>query len=295
MTAELMCSEQTRQSGSYPDRSSRPVFVGGVGGSGTRVIAALLQALGYRLGEDLNESLDNLWFTALFKRRAAWSAEDGELAQLYDVFRAATSGIPPRFPPDLQRLETAMVEPREQHSPSWLRQRLTSFFSRLAELQYYPLWAWKEPNSHIVADRILRLDPELRYIHVARNGLDIAFSNNQNQLRFWGDLAIPDVRSDCDSARSLSYWCWVERRAQRLQKEYPDRVLWIPFESLCRNPEKVAADLAPFLGRNGFEVAKQIERVFEPPSSIGRFRNFDKSFFRSEDIQFVKSLGFPVQ
>ena len=46
-----------------------PVAVGGVGGSGTRLIAQVLLELGYYLGGDLNESLDNLWFTLLFKRR----------------------------------------------------------------------------------------------------------------------------------------------------------------------------------------------------------------------------------
>jgi hypothetical protein len=46
------------------------VAIGGVGGSGTRLGAALLQVLGYYIGDDLNESLDNLWFTLLFKRRS---------------------------------------------------------------------------------------------------------------------------------------------------------------------------------------------------------------------------------
>src|SRR5947207_2715003 len=48
-----------------------PVAVGGVGGSGTRVVAALLREAGVYLGADLNDSLDNLWFRLLF-RRAQW-------------------------------------------------------------------------------------------------------------------------------------------------------------------------------------------------------------------------------
>jgi hypothetical protein len=45
------------------------VVVGGVGGSGTRLVATCLQRLGVRIGPDLNESLDNLFFTLLFKVR----------------------------------------------------------------------------------------------------------------------------------------------------------------------------------------------------------------------------------
>ena len=47
---------------------AEPVAVGGVGGSGTRIVAHLLRELGFDIGDDLNESLDDLCFTALFKR-----------------------------------------------------------------------------------------------------------------------------------------------------------------------------------------------------------------------------------
>ena len=45
-----------------------PVAIGGVGGSGTRLIAQLLREAGFYLGGDLNPALDNRWFTLLFKR-----------------------------------------------------------------------------------------------------------------------------------------------------------------------------------------------------------------------------------
>ena len=53
-------------------------------------------------------------------------------------------------------------------------------------------WAWKEPNTHIVADLILQLSEHVKYIHVVRNGLDMAWSRNQNQLKFWGPLLLGD-------------------------------------------------------------------------------------------------------
>lgn len=45
-----------------------PTAIGGLGGSGTRVFAALLQEAGIYIGDCLNEPLDNLWFTVLIKR-----------------------------------------------------------------------------------------------------------------------------------------------------------------------------------------------------------------------------------
>src|SRR6266550_6138718 len=48
--------------------SVQPVAIGGVGGSGTRLVAEILRHLGYYMGRDLNEASDNLWFTLLFRR-----------------------------------------------------------------------------------------------------------------------------------------------------------------------------------------------------------------------------------
>lgn len=45
-----------------------PVVIGGVGGSGTRVVAELLENLGFYIGSDLNTASDNLTYTLLFKR-----------------------------------------------------------------------------------------------------------------------------------------------------------------------------------------------------------------------------------
>lgn len=49
-------------------QSPGPVVVGGVGGSGTRVIAQILMKMGFFMGSDLNDANDNLWFALLFKR-----------------------------------------------------------------------------------------------------------------------------------------------------------------------------------------------------------------------------------
>ena len=48
--------------------ASGPVAIGGVGGSGTRVIAAIVESLGFDPGANLNRPRDDLTFTVLFKR-----------------------------------------------------------------------------------------------------------------------------------------------------------------------------------------------------------------------------------
>ncbi len=55
-----------------------PVVIGGVGGSGTRLIAQILKDLGYFMGNDLNEANDNLLFPLLFKRIEILSSSEEE-------------------------------------------------------------------------------------------------------------------------------------------------------------------------------------------------------------------------
>ncbi|MFT6289321.1 MAG: hypothetical protein ACJA09_004089 [Alcanivorax sp.] len=56
--------------------NSLPVAIGGVDGSGTRLIADIMMQLGYELGTDLNGPKDNLAFSFLFKRAELWSLDD---------------------------------------------------------------------------------------------------------------------------------------------------------------------------------------------------------------------------
>ena len=82
-----------------------PIGVGGVGGSGTRLIAAILQELGFYLGRDLNEPLDNLWFTLLFKRQAALDWSYTEFARVLEIFKKAMCGGGELLPEEIRVIE----------------------------------------------------------------------------------------------------------------------------------------------------------------------------------------------
>src|SRR5690348_1121191 len=99
----------------------RPVAIGGVGGSGTRVVASFLQMLGYFLGDDLNSELDNLWFTLLFKRRSIFLESEADFRSLASLFFARMSGSTTVLS-DRQR-ETVFLQARQdrlQHPRDWL-------------------------------------------------------------------------------------------------------------------------------------------------------------------------------
>ena len=63
-----------------------PVVIGGVGGSGTRLIAQCLKETGFHIGTDLNVANDNLWFTLLFKRIEILASSEKEFDDLIRIF-----------------------------------------------------------------------------------------------------------------------------------------------------------------------------------------------------------------
>lgn len=268
-----------------------PVAVGGVGGSGTRVVAAMLDTLGYHIGEDLNEAFDNLWFTLLFKYREVVDLPQPAFEDRWRCFENAMHGRRCAIEPDIAAA-LLQVERAGQHPTDWLAQRLGSLASGGGRPGH--AWAWKEPNTHVVLERLFALRPDLRYVHVMRNGLDMAVSANQNQLRLWGPRVLGEAYDDGPRG-SLAFWRWAHQRIFRLAREFPGRILVFDYDAMCETPAEVLPQLLEFLGVSaGAGTVDALRALVRSPGSRGRFRTIPPSTFDPEDVAFVRSLGYPV-
>jgi hypothetical protein len=271
-----------------------PVAVGGIGGSGTRVVAAFFHLLGYYLGDDLNESMDNLWFTLLFKRRSTLLEDISDLRSLLSLFFFRMSGRTTLFAEERAYILGLADYDRLQHPRHWLLKRAYSFCDNYSSKLANQPWGWKEPNTHIVIDRILELHPDLRYIHVFRHPLDMAVSPNQNQLQNWGPIFLNrDVT--IEPRLSLAYWCATHRRIAKFTRRWPDRIMTIDFDALCVSPDLYCANLANFLE---VEVSADVLSSFcnfvIRPKSTGRFRNIQLQQFDPLDLQYLATIGYPL-
>jgi hypothetical protein len=271
------------------------VAIGGVGGSGTRVGAALLQTLGYYIGDDLNVSLDNLWFTLLFKRRAILMESGPDFESLVSLFWSRMSGATDFSDEQRARIFTLADDERLQHDRAWLRRLAYSLLSTETAERVRGPWGWKEPNTHIVIERIFELRPALRYIHFTRHLLDMAFSDNQNQLQTWGPiLANRDVA--IAPREALAYLCAVHRRATAFMRRYPERTLEVDFDMLCGDPEEHCGRIATFLGaelsnrpRTDFDGLVDLRRP-----ARGRYKAATLAQFNPQDLAYVRELGYDL-
>lgn len=279
--------------GSYPHKyagdSLPPVAIGGVGGSGTRLVASLLGAAGAHLGDDLNPANDNLWFTLLFKRIEILGCDDSEFDLLVSTLVAGLRGGKQLSAETLHFVATLAREDRPQHSSSWLQERIESLQAAAARPHRDQRWGWKEPNTHIVIERLWQHLPQLRYVHVVRNGIDMAYSSNQNQLRLWGPHVLGED-GPATPGRSLAYWRKVHQRMQRLLADNSQRMYWLDYDALCQEPFVEVTKLCRFLDCSSEKMTSTLEQV-HPPSERDAI---DLADFDPSHLDYARSLGYAV-
>ncbi|MBN1562981.1 MAG: sulfotransferase [Anaerolineae bacterium] len=282
-----------------------PIVVGGVGGSGTRVVAQMLLKLGVYLGRDLNISDDNVWFTVLF-RNPGWLARADEAAiqRRMAIFERAMLGEHALSLRDLLGVSRAAVsiayQNRNWKNVRYLKRIWTFVRAHRVDMGCYAAWGWKEPNTHVYLRQLNAHFPDLRYIHTIRNGLDMAYSANQQQVINWGALAgieLPDLPELLPRA-SLEYWVKANQTAIEYgQTQLSEHFYLLNFDALCANPSEEIDKLLTWLALPGAITEEQRESLYklpQTPPSVGRYKQHDLSIHRAESLVAVRALGFPV-
>lgn len=266
----------------------RPIVVGGVGGSGTRVVAAALRTAGIFIGHDLNRPLDNLTFSLLFNR-PKWWARHRSLGgmRIRSVLRLFANQMTTPHQSTRLALESGLaILSHSQHNRKWRAERLRSTWA--ATLKPHGRWGWKSPISHLY---LPELDQALgvRYVHVIRNGLDMAIARNQLQPTFWSDVVGVKAEGLVGPRRSLRYWYTANMNALNYGAGMRDRFLLLRYEDLCSNAEQEMARLMRFI-----EVdvdPKALASLVSPSSKVGRYSRHPRLFLE-EDRHLCAELGY---
>ena len=277
---------------------SDPIIIGGVGGSGTRLLAESFLAAGIRTVRNVNGATDAHGATLLFKRPGVLEdIRDGErFERLFQIMEAALEGGRPLSRDQRRLLRDLVREDRLHHPRRQLRKSARSLKREARKPRQPGRWFFKEPNMHWSAPEILRIRPDIRFIMVVRNGIDMAFSTNQQQVVVWGPTAFDEPDMQADAPASLRYWCHVHRRIADLKEREPDRTLIVSFDQLCQDPSLVMPKIFEFAGVDTTpELVKRLLAGVRPPSSIGRHLKEDLSVFDPDDIAFVEPFMATIE
>jgi hypothetical protein len=135
----------------------------------------------------------------------------------------------------------------------------------------------------------------MKYVYVVRNGLDMAFSENQNQLKyFWGDLILEGDTSPTPR-NALRYWVESHKRMRGYKQYLGISPYFLNFDRLCADPHLELMKLRDFLQLEvDANKLAELAATISPPASAGRFREHDCSELRPVDVQYVREQGFIV-
>lgn len=229
-----------------------PIVIGGTGGSGTRVVQSIIEKAGVFMGTNLNISKDAMDFEPFLD----------EFINVTLTHTRALNYDPARdLPPTL-----ALAAGNKLRN-------IAIYFRRDIP---YPgsSWGWKNPRSIYILPIIHSIFPGLRFVHVIRDGRDMAFSQNQNQLRkhfssLFGrpidDTAVDSIRLWAKANTDVAEWATGNLKA---------RYIRIRFEDLC---ERSATEIGALLSKLAIKCddVQDLASSVLAPETIGRWRKQD--------------------
>ena len=284
-----------------------PFVIGGLGGSATRVYAALLQHAGLHMGGYLNSARDNLFVTLLLKRRYEL-LEDRRLALralgLLEKKLARGGRMTLAEHAMLWRVARDVSlrgHSYQGHGRGWWawQAALRVARSRPPQLEGSRGWGFKEPNTHVFLEALAERFEGVRFMYVVRHGLDMAFSGNVAQLHAWGGhfgVALPRDAEELPRAQ-LDYWiAATERAIETGTRLLGERFVVMRYDEFTTDPRPQLERLGAWLDVDPacFDDPVALEWA-RPSSSQGRYKDRGLEGFTSDQLRRVEALGFTVE
>jgi len=211
-----------------------PVIIGGTGGSGTRVLVQLLSRIGYFAGANLHRSLDSLDFDRFCEHHL-------------ERYLSTESDLRP------QALASLSVHVR--NALIWHRATMRTAGSP---------WLVKHPRSLLCLPLLNEQCPNMRFIHLVRDGRDMAFSANTQQADRYSDLIIPRIGLEDQHERLIRFWAVTNLSAKTYGEDVlGERYRLVKFEDLCMDPVAESLRLFSWLGCVEADLSETLIAVLE--------------------------------
>lgn len=222
---------------------SRPIAVIGRGHSGTRVLSQALYASGVFMGRRLNRAGDSVPAMPMYKacraigRHVRWN---GGLSWSFD------------------RLQEGEIDPEfEGHVREYLHDLLSS---------NEPLRGWKLPETTLAYPWIVRMFPEVNYVHLVRDPRDCMLAPHPTDDLKQFSVDCPDTEDKLQ--RRVASWKYQYEIVNATPR--PERFISLRFEDLVLDHDSAMRRLEAFLGI-------PLARVVVDETRVGQWKHHEPS------------------
>lgn len=227
----------------------QPVLLMGRGHSGTRVLSFACMHLGIQLGTSAaTGDADDRTFTRTIKKIAA-------------------RNLPPCTPDTVQGKDLIRFQ-----------NAVSRYYKTIGSPQTF--WGWKFPETYLIGAYVARTFPQARYIHMVRDGRDLAFKKHLTDdpkrklgKKLLSHLNAMDMPHHLQAG--LSWAFQVDQFDVFRTTLNAAQVFDLRFEDLCRQPMVCMQGLCDFLN---IPMTERCERYITEQleaGKIGQFKNED--------------------
>jgi hypothetical protein len=230
----------------------QPLIVLGMHRSGTGLTVRLLNDLGVFMGGWLSRDAEAVFFQRINRR--IYSKTKSNWANVEGLLRSMDSQ-------EFIDLQAASIRQRLQSQRFILAgdPAIAQFFGRYRweSIKEGGLlsWGWKDPRTTLVFPIWLKVFPQARWLHVLRNGIDVAISTHRRSVKQKGKLRNRIFPIDYESITLDFNYCfhlwetYINFVVAHKNLIPPDRYLEIRYEDLLASPQHNLELISEFIGQ----------------------------------------------
>lgn len=158
---------------------------------------------------------------------------------------------------------------------------IRTIMDRVAHNQGVPRWAVYDPDSGLHMERVKADIPNALFVHIIRDGRDIALSLK----KMGGFTPLPWDRTTTRSLVATSlYWEWMVRKGREHGKKFPSDYIEIHYEHLITNPQETLQKLGSFIDHD-------LDYARIRNAGLGRLSETNSSFREEGAREEINPLG----